>query len=180
MPAKCTLVFVNLDQAEHERVKGLIAAKAVDGAVEETTAQDGMVTMTFTLADITLLPALAQDVRYRTAEDGTKTLVFEEAGREFASSFRAAKISGAIKVSVTFSVAPGATLYYSPKAGEEVELPADVIDDQGKVDMDVAIVRGQEFIYARTVLGEVERCVKIDIFTAAATDVTRAAYDAHQ
>jgi len=84
-----------------------------------------------------------------------------------------------VTVSVSFSVAPGAKLFYSPAPGTEEEVPAEKIDADGKVSLQVSIVKGQEFIYARTVLGEVEKCIKIDIFSGEAADVSRAQYDTH-
>jgi hypothetical protein len=181
VPVKCVLGFANIgDAAEIERIKGVIAPLAVDNAVAVEAAADGFSAMTFTLADVSAYPALVEALKYKTAADGTKTLVFEESGRQISSAFRTVAIRGQVKMTVTFSVTPGAKLFYSPAAGQETEVPADQIAADGKVTMDVSIARGQEAVYGRTVLGEVEKCIKIDIYSGDVMQIARAEYDAHK
>jgi hypothetical protein len=180
MPVKCSFVFKNLtDAAEVDRVKKAIQAKADGGAVEVTTGEAGMVTMAFTLADVTALPKLAEQLKYKTSDSG-KALAFEESGRQVSTSFRTVAISGSVKVTLQFTISPGAKLFYSGKPGEETEVPADKIDASGNVKLDAPIARGQGFVYARTVLGAVEKCIKVDIYDSSVTQISRAAYDAHQ
>ena len=155
----------------------VIVGQSLDGVVETAEAEGGGVTMTFTLPDVTLLPKLAHDLSYKA--DGT-TLIFQEEGRSVASTFRTARISGSIKITVTFNIAPAAALFYSPAPGEEVAVPAESVDETGKVTLDVSINRGQEFVYGRTVLGEIERCIKIDIYTGEVAEIAKDAYEAHQ
>jgi hypothetical protein len=56
---------------------------------------------------------------------------------------------------------------------------AALIDATGNVTLPVTIAKGQEFVYARTVLGGVERCIKVDIFSGETVEITKAAYLAH-
>ncbi|MCE5218598.1 hypothetical protein LLH03_16370 [bacterium] len=157
-----------------------MAGYALDKAVEVTKQEDGGVAMSFTLEDVSKFPALVEALRYRATPDGGKQLVYEELGRQVSASFRTATLSGAVKMSITFMVTPGAQLFVSPKAGEEQQVAQDKIAADGTVAMDVPIVRGQESVYARTVLGEVEKCIKIDLFTGAITEVTKANYQAQK
>ena len=85
-----------------------------------------------------------------------------------------------MKINVTFMIAPGASLFYSPAPGAETSVPAESIDETGKVTLEASIARGQEFVYGRTVLGEIERCIKIDIYTGEVAEISKAAYEAHQ
>jgi hypothetical protein len=119
-------------------------------------------------------------LKYKATASGGKVLAYEESGRQISSAFRTVAIKGTVKVTVTFAVTPGARLFYSPVAGEETEVPAEKIAADGKVSLDVSIARGQEAVYGRTVLGEVEKCIKIDIYTGEVTEITRAEYDSHK
>jgi len=181
VPVDCMLEFANLTNvAEQDRVKATIVEVAVDGRVTVVPCDaPGSIGMAFTLADVTALPALVESIKYRLTDDGGKALVFEESGRMVTSKFRTAAITGTVSVSVSFCIAPGADLFYSAAPGEETQVAAGKIDRDGNVTLQVAIARGQEFIYARTVLGEIEKCIKIDIFTGESVEISRAQYEEH-
>ena len=184
MPVKCTFVFRNLTEAaELERVKGLIALQAVGGAdAVEVTADEGedIVRISFVLPGVAAVPKFIENLKHKAGPDGATALAFEESGRQLSTEFRTVALRGSVKVSVKFAVTPGAQLYYSPSPGQETQVPADKISEAGEVTLDVAIARGQESIYARTVLGELEKCIKIDIFTGATVEIAKADYDARK
>jgi hypothetical protein len=178
---KCSFTFQNLtDAAELDRVKAMVQSRAEGNVVEVTSGEGGTVTMSFMLPDVTAAPAVIEELKYRVSGDGSKLLVFEESARQVASTFRTVAIKGAVKVTLNFTISPGAKLFYSAAAGQEAEVAADRIGAQGNVTMDVAIARGQDFVYARTVLGEVEKCIKVDIFDSSVSTISRAEYDAHK
>ncbi|MDI9582964.1 MAG: hypothetical protein QM473_01915 [Acidobacteriota bacterium] len=180
VPVTCSFSFTNLGAADLERAKEIVAAASVGGSVDVSMAEDGAVTLIFVLPDVTAVPKVAHDLRFKAGADGTQTMVFEEEGRTVSSSFRTARITGSVKINVTFMIAPGASLFYSPAPGAETSVPAESIDETGKVTLEASIARGQEFVYGRTVLGEIERCIKIDIYTGEVAEISKAAYEAHQ
>ena len=151
----------------------------MNGEVQETTAADGAFSLAATLADAASYAAVVDALQFRAEADGSRRQVFQLADKELRSSFTTVQIKGTVKVTVTFTVTPGATLFHSAAPGQETQVDAALIDATGNVTLPVTITKGQEFVYARTVLGGVERCIKVDIFSGETVEVTKAAYLAH-
>lgn len=78
---------------------------------------------------------------------------------------------------VKFSVKPGSKLFYRFEGGSEIDATPQV-DPNGEVALKLQIRKGQkeEYIFARTVLDEVSRHIKINIFSQSVTDIDKAEY----
>jgi hypothetical protein len=179
VPMPCELAFSGLTAAaETARVRELVAAQAVGGEVTVSTDAAGQVVMSFTLSDLSALPALSEAIRTRAG--ATPQPAFEELSRKLSVSFRTASLHGAVTMTVHFTVTPGSQLFVSLSPGAEAQVDPANLSAAGDATVTVQLPRGERSVYARSVLGAVEKCICLDVLTGDATDITREQYQTHQ
>jgi hypothetical protein len=84
-------------------------------------------------------------------------------------------VSASAITTVTFSVKPGSRLYFKNPGGTESDITAKV-DKNGKVTLPTTIKEGQKFVFARAMKDNVNRYIRINIFTSDVQDVTQRDY----
>jgi hypothetical protein len=107
------------------------------------------------------------------AANRRQALNLRAAGVDF--TFDSTDVSASAAITVTFHVKPGSRLYYKHPGGVESDITAKV-DKQGKVTLPTSIKEGQKFIYARAVKDNVNRYIRINIFSNDVQDISRSEY----
>ncbi len=102
-----------------------------------------------------------------------QALNLRAAGVDF--TFDSTDVSASAAITVTFQVKPGSRLYYKHPGGVESDITAKV-GKQGKVTLPTSIKEGQKFIYARAVKDNVNRYIRINIFSNDVQDISRHEY----
>lgn len=173
----CTYRFKMLSRpADQERVERAIRAVAA-GPV----AKSGTVTYPeyrFHVARLADLDRLNPELLFDNpdtllAANRRQALNLRAAGVDF--TFDSTDVSASATITVTFHVKPGSRLYYKHPGGVESDITAKV-DKQGKVTLPTAIKEGQKFIYARAVKDNVNRYIRINIFSNEVQDISRREY----
>ncbi len=93
----------------------------------------------------------------------------------FEITYYSTDITASIKVLLSFRIKPGSQLFYKDQGGSEVDITSNV-NSSGEVTLRTKIKKGQEFIFARTVLNKVSRFIKIDVYTQLVTDIDEIEY----
>ena len=183
-PVSCTYRFYDVtDNAEVTRLRSTIQAQAKDGRVNESSSSDPTGPFReyqFTLASLDHVAKLDAALRAKAAEAGDHAptaLLYEQFDTRFSASHRTVTLTATLESVVRFKITPGASLFYSLGAGQEVAVPREQVDSAGQVALTLRIPRGQRYLYARSVVGEVQRCLRINCETGQTEEVERAAYD---
>lgn len=177
---KCKLHFANVDRPEErERVYKIVRSYAVSDTL---TPKDVPTTPTFDLefyvTRLAVLDEIHPQVLFSTAGGTTADpvrQVFNPRDPQFAINYDTINIGATIEVIVNFTVTPGAKLFYKPQGGGEKDITKEV-GPAGKVALRTTIAKGQEFLFARSVSGNVSRYVKINVFTQQVQEIQQAEY----
>ncbi|MBL0702246.1 MAG: hypothetical protein JJV91_02060 [Desulfosarcina sp.] len=94
----------------------------------------------------------------------------------FDITYDSTDISASMDIIITFSVKPSSQLFYKDQGGSEIDITSRV-DRYGEIILKTKIKKGQEFIFARTVLDNVIRYIKINIYNQIVTDIDQTVYD---
>jgi hypothetical protein len=180
----CTYRFYDVtDNAEVNRLRSAIQAQAKDGRVAESSGSDPSGQFReyqFTLASLDDTAKLDSALRAKAVEAGDQAptaLLYEQFDARFAASYRTVTLTASLESVVRFKITPGASLFYSLGAGQEVAVPKDQVDSAGKVALALRIPRGQRYLYARSAVGDVQRYLRINCETGQIEEVDRAAYE---
>jgi hypothetical protein len=92
--------------AEKAGLTSALAAFAVNGEVQASTAADGTFSLTTTLADAASYPAAVDALQFRAEADGSRRQIFQLADKELRSSFTTVQIKGTVKMTVTLPSPP--------------------------------------------------------------------------
>ena len=172
----CTYRFKMLSRpTDQERVERAIRAVAA-GPV----AKSGTVTYPeyrFHVARLADLDRLNPELLFDNpdtllAANRRQALNLRAAGVDF--TFDSTDVSASATITVTFHVKPGSRLYYKHPGG--VETHHGQGRQAGQVTLPTAIKEGQKFIYARAVKDNVNRYIRINIFSNEVQDISRREY----
>ncbi len=181
---KCRYRFYNIEDQEYIKfIRQTLRYNARNGAVDnETTGQDERGKFTeFSLVvrgvrKLADLSAVLPFQKRKVGDAESVSIVFEEFDPQYSTNFRTVSITGSLRILVRFRITPKATLYYSVQPDRELLVPENQIDKDGNVELQVQIPRTQEYVYARTVMGTVERYLRINVETGRAEEIQRELY----
>jgi hypothetical protein len=173
----CRYQFQDVDREEDQnRVDAAIRSVAI-GAVSKTgptTAPE----YRFTVARLKDLDKIHPQILYKNskAQDPSELRqTLNARGPKFAITYDSTDISASIEVIVSFNVKPGSQLFYKDQGGSEIDVTPQV-DSSGNVTLRTKIQKGQEYIFARTVLDAVTRFIRIDVYSQRVTDIDKKEY----
>lgn len=167
----CRYEVLNVDrEVDIDRIDRAIRSVAIDG-VRKTGDSDRTIYefRVASLSDINRIhpQILFKDAEASAPEDKGQTLSFRDAAFEI--TYYSAQLSASMEVIVRFDVLPDSQLFYKEN-GVEKEITSQV-DEAGNVELRTKIRPDQKYIYARTVLGEVQRYIRIDVFSQEVSDI---------
>ena len=90
-------------------------------------------------------------------------------------TFDSTDVSATATTLIAFNIKPGSRLYYKNPGGVEQDITAKV-DKQGKVVLPITVKEGQKHLYARAMKDNVNRFIRINIFTSQVQDITKREY----
>jgi hypothetical protein len=170
-------------ESERQRLESVLRSygAAVDGWTDETTATiDGRTVkgrqLVFRRLDPSVIPHLVNELEFKPDPEapGGRLRMHEFLSCTLDGFLQTASISAGIETIVSFRVTQGARLFYVPGPNDP-EQEVTVAPD-GSVRFKIRLLKGQEFIYARTELGEVKRFIKVGLFTEQVSEVAEDEY----
>ena len=168
----CQYTFIDIDRLEdQERIDNAIRSVA-KGTVVKLGTQTSPI-YGFTVASFSDLDKIHPQILYKNSsfsEEANLNQTLNIRSKEFKVSYDSTDISASMEVILRFSVKPGSELFYKDQEGDEINI-TDKVDPWGNVEFNTKIGKGREYISARTVLGNVTRYIKIDIFTQVVSDI---------
>jgi len=90
-------------------------------------------------------------------------------------TFDSTDVTASATTMVIFNVKPGSRLYYKVPGGVESDITAK-IDKKGRVSLPVHVKEGQRYLYVRAMKDNVNRYIRINIFTNQTQDISRREY----
>jgi hypothetical protein len=173
---QCHYRFRNVErEQDRERIAKVIAS-AAKGDVRKG-GSDMHPEYFFTVKNLDVLDRMHPKIVYDnpTAEPHELNRVFNYREPQFSILYETIDIKATIRVIVTFRITPGARLFYKPQGRGEKDI-TDLVGEDGTVTLETQIGRGQEYIYGRTLSGEVQRFIKINVYTQKVTDIDESEY----
>lgn len=172
----CQYSFADITREEDQRrIDEAISSVALEDVTK--TGTDSSPTYSFTVKKFASLDKIHPQILYKnpTAKPRNLRQTVTARNPNFTITYESADISASIEVIVRFSIKPGAHLFFKDEGGTEKDITSQVGPD-GKVTLQTKIKRGQKYIFARTVLDEVTRYIKIDINSQKVSDIDRKDY----
>jgi len=188
-PIQVDMTFRNVETpAERERIERIIAGEARDGRAR--CEQEGTnLRCRFQVADLEALERLHPLLIYPGGAGPSRTFpnpfrspprrerLYNDDRPAFSVVYETAELDAELEITVRFRITPGADLYFI--SGGEPERQADLPEDHdGGVSLRVRLAQGQRHIYGRTVLGGVERFIRVDVFSQSVERISRSEYPA--
>ncbi len=165
---RCQLSFSSVDRpADRKRIGELLARYAVPGSLNPPAAavpQSSDFVYTMSVPRLGVLDDIHAQLLMDSSTSADARQVFNSREPAFKINFDAAAIAGEMQVILRLRTTPGAKLFYKPQDAAEQDLTSKV-QPTGLVEFRTNIHRGQDFIYARTVSGQVERFIRINVFS---------------
>jgi hypothetical protein len=167
----CTYQFQNVGSDEElERIETLIEhASSSDITIG---GSDKDTTYTFFVENLEDIDAIHSEILY---DDDEGDRLYNVVDPAFRITYQSIEISAALEVTVRFRVTPGAELYYISEDQPEIDI-TQLVDPRGNVALSTSIEQGQQYIYARTVVGDVEKYIMIDIFSREVQEIDESDY----
>ncbi len=178
---RCEYIFRNTEKEDADRLERLIERYRMEDFNVFVDVGDDSIYCEFTVEslndihrmhnDIRALPQLRKVRDGATVSDANRQIVFEEYDPVLRMEYRTVRLEGGLTMTVKFKISPGSKLYYAAEGEYEEEVPEIHIDRFGNVEFPVTVKEGQRYIYGRTVLGGVTKCVRIYIFTGETDEI---------
>jgi hypothetical protein len=186
---QCELEFANVHQkAERDRIRQVLLAYAKKGTLQELSPLDQptfkvafQIDRLHELDDLhtELVYPLNDPTRSTAAHGNGAERAFNNSQQKFTMRYDTIQLGGGLAVIVRFTVTPGTRLFYIPASGKEEEI-SKLVTANGTVELPTTIGRGQDYIYARTVAGQVKRYIRINVYTQAVEELSASAYPKQQ
>ncbi len=191
---KCEYTFFNTEPEDVDRIARVLEKyRLAENSLYMSVGADTIyceftVAMTDDLdrihGDLRNLPQLRSfDPALRNSASSTDRLrpavVFAQINPVFTTGYRTAQLEGGLTMALRFSISPGATLFYAADGDEEVAVPDSCIAVDGTVFFPTSVREGQRYVYGRTVLGDVTKCIRIQVFTGHTEEIPLEEYRRH-
>jgi hypothetical protein len=172
----CRYSFLDMDREEDQlRIDDAIRSVALEDVTKMGT--DSSPTYSFTVKKLASLDKIHPRILYKNPTAKPKNLcqTLNARNPNFTITYESTDISASIEVIVRFDIKPGAQLFFKDEGGVEKDITSQVGPD-GKVTLQTKINQGQEYIFARTVLDEVTRYIKINVYSQKVSDIDKSKY----
>jgi hypothetical protein len=172
----CLYSFKDIDREEDQiRIEKAIRSVAVEPAIK--TGTDSSPKYSFTVKKLASLDKIHPQILYKNPTAKPKDLcqTLNAHNPNFAITYESTDIAASIEVIVRFGIKPGAQLFFKDQGGVEKDITSQVGHD-GSVTLRTKIKQEQKYIFARTVLDEVTRYIKIDVYSQEVSDIDKKEY----
>ncbi len=182
---KCHYSFAYIDRKEEQdRVLKLVTQYAVPGtvAVEPPSSYAAKRSpngfdVSFQITNLANLNDLHEKLLFPegASRGGKDSQAFNAHDPELFYAYDSVTLGGQVDMVVNFQVTPGARLLYKPQGQPERDITDRVAAD-GSVNLATNLHKDETYIYARTIAGNVERFIRINIFTRQVESISRDQY----
>lgn len=179
----CKYTFSSTEREDADRIASVIERYRLDDYPFYMEVGTDSIYCEFTLGNLEEIDLMHGELkllpRFRSSADRYRsggTLIFAEQDPTLSVQYRAVQLEGGLQMTLRFSITPGARLFYAAEGDFETEVDDIHIDENGTVKMPIAVREGQRYIYGRTVLGDVMKCIRIYIFTGETEEISLSEY----
>jgi hypothetical protein len=172
----CSASFKTIDSAnERQRIYDVVQSYAERNSVVPAEVPNSNVfTLQFKVPDLKTMDDIDAHLRFIDQNDVIQQ-VLNGNNATLSVNYNTITLTGTIKVSLTFHVDPGASLYIKPQGGREEDISSSVTP-AGDVEYMATIGKGQDFVYARANVGGVDKYIKVDVHSGSMFYITKAEY----
>lgn len=187
---RCEFTFFKTEPEDADRIAAIVERYRLEDFSFFQSVGDDSIYCEFTVASLADIEQVHSElrhlpekraVRYSAPLGGVDNsdLVFAQFDPVLSITYRAALLEGGMLTQVQFRITPGARLFYAAEGDYEEEVGEIFIDDDGFVKLPVSVQPGQLFVYGRTVLGSVTKCIRIYIYTGETEKISLEEYRQH-
>jgi len=182
----CKYTFANTEREDADRIANVIERYRLDHFPFYMNVGNDSIYCEFTIGNLTDVDMMHRDLKYlphqRSSADRNRyggKLVFAEFKPILNVSYRAVLLEGGLQMTLKFTISPGARLFYAGDGDFEIPVEDIYIDEYGQVEMPISVREGQRYIYGRTMLGDVIKCIRIYIYTGETEEISLDEYRTH-
>lgn len=179
---RCEYIFRNTEKEDADRLERLIERFRMEDFRVFMDVGEDSIYCEFTVPSLNSIHRMHNEIRAlpqlrkvrfdgATISDANRQIVFEEYDPVLRMEYRTVRLEGGLTMTVKFKISPGSKLFYAAEGEYEEEVPDLHIDKFGNVEFPVTAKEGQRYIYARTVLGGVIKCISIYIYTGETEEI---------
>lgn len=186
-PIRCEFTFQSTEREDADRIAEILERYRMEGMELYMSVGNDSIYCELTVptletiikmhSELRRLPQLRMLGPLRGYDGGE--IVFAENDPVLRMTYRAVLLEGGLQMTLKLKITPGAQLFYAADGDREQEVSPLFIDDDGSVSMPIAITEGQRFIYGRTVLGNIVKCIRIYIYTGDTQEIPLEEYSMH-
>lgn len=172
----CQYSFADITREEDQiRIDRAINSVAQEDVTK--TGSDSSPTYNFTVKKLASLDKIHPKILYKNPTARQKNLCQTVNARvpSFSITYESTDIEASLEVIVRFNIKPGAQLFFKDEGGAEKDITS-LVSPDGRVTLQTKINQGQKYIFARTVLDEVSRYIKIDVNTQKVSNIDKKDY----
>ena len=179
---RCEYTFLNTAREDADRIAKVVERYRMEDFSFFIDVGDDSIYCEFTVAgasdidrvhkELRHLPQLRQE-RYAGSSINAPagSIVFDEIDPVVKMTYRAARLEAGFQMLARFRISPGARLYYAAEGDYEEEVGEIFIDENGVVSLPISVKENQKFVFGRTVLGKVVKCIRIYIYTGETEEI---------
>ncbi len=172
----CQYSFADIDR-EEDQVRIDKAISSVASGDMTKAGSDSSPTYNFTVKKLASLDKINPKILYKnpTAKPNNLRQTVTARNPIFSITYESTDIEASLEIIIKFNIKPGAQLFFKDEGGAEKDITS-LVGRDGRVILQTKINRGQKYIFARTMLDEVSRYIKIDVNTQKVSDIDKKDY----
>ncbi len=187
---RCEYTFLNTERQDADRIASVIERYRMEDFAFFISVGSDSIYCEFTVAhlsdvdmlhrELKHLPELRQGpFRVMDATSRGEPLVFAESDPVMKLTYRTARLEAGLQMLLRFRISPGARLFYAAEGEYEEEVDEIFIGDDGMVSLSVSVKENQRFIYGRTAVDQLIKCIRINIYTSETEEISLEEYRMH-
>lgn len=130
----------------------------------------------FSVENMQAAQELHRKLMFETSEVGSATVQVFNAEINLEIDYTALNLEATLELTARFKVTPGAQLFLRNPDRTERDV-TELVTGNGFVTVPVKLYKGQDYLYARTRSGKVEKFMKIDVYSQDVRYITKDEYD---
>lgn len=180
---RCEYTFLNTEREDADRIAKVVEKYRMEDFSFFIDVGDDSIYCEFTVAGVLEIDRVHKGLRHlpqlrhqryagSNINASAGSIVFDEIDPIMKMTYRAVRLEAGFQMLVKFRISPGARLYYAAEGDYEEEVGEIFIDDDGQVSLPIGVKENQKFVYGRTVLGKVGKCIRIYIYTGETEEIS--------
>jgi len=186
-PIRCEFIFQSTEREDADRIAAILEKYRMEGMELYMSVGNDSIFCELTVPTLERINKMHSELR-RLPQlrmlgplrgSGGGEIIFAEYDPVLRMTYRAVLLEGGLQMTLKLKITPGAQLFYAAEGDREQEVASLFIDDDGVVSMPIAVTEEQRFIYGRTVLGNIVKCIRIYIYTGDTEEIPLEEYSRH-